>query len=161
MSCTIRNASESDIPILVRIIRESFKDVAERFNLTPENCPRHPSNCDRSWIESALGKDVRYFVLEHRGVPCGCVALQQVQPEVCYLERLAVLPEFRRKGFGKALVDHILDRACSQGAERVEIGIISDQHDLKAWYRNIGFKETETAEYPHLPFKVAFMALAL
>ena len=41
----IRKASSGDSSMLSGIIRESFCDVAERFGLTSENCPKHPSNC--------------------------------------------------------------------------------------------------------------------
>jgi hypothetical protein len=42
----IREADPDDKVLLTRLIRDSYRDVAERFNLTPENCPKHPSNCN-------------------------------------------------------------------------------------------------------------------
>jgi diamine N-acetyltransferase len=161
MNYTIRNANNSDIPILVAIIRNSFHDIALRFNLTIDNCPKHPSNCTPQWIETGFQKGVRYFILESDAIPCGCVALEQVRPELCYLERLAVLPDYRRRGFGKALVDHAIFHASQSGAKRIEIGIIADHHELKDWYSRIGFVETGKATFKHLPFEVGFMAKTL
>ncbi len=161
MAHSIRDAFASDVPVLVDIIRGSFRDVAVRFGLTERNCPRHPSNCTSQWIESAIGKGVLYYILDLDGVPCGCVALERARPEVCYLERLAVLPEYRSRGFGGALVGHALARAKLIGAERVEIGIISDHRELKEWYERIGFTETGGGVFPHLPFEVTFMAKML
>ncbi len=161
MCYTIRDALLADTFILVNIIRTSFKDVADRFCLTEHNCPKHPSNCAPQWVEEALRKGVRYFVLECGGALCGCVALEQAQPEVCYLERLAVLPECRRRGFGRALVEHAVLHAQSAGAYRVEIGIIAAQRELKAWYEAAGFAETGMGVFKHLPFEVRFMALGL
>lgn len=116
MPCTIRDAAPADVPELVEIIRTAFRDVALRFDLTPENCPRHPSNCHQSWIEDALGKGVRYFILDAEGGSCGCVALEQASSETCYLERLAVLPTHRRRGYGRALVVHALAEARPLGS---------------------------------------------
>ena len=161
MMPTIRNATPSDVPALVDLIRKSFADVAVRFDLTPENCPKHPSNCAPLWIESALEKGVHYFLMQLDGVPAGCVAVEAGAPGVCYIERLAVLPECRRRGLGRTLVDRALSCAKALGAGRVEIGIIAAQTDLKEWYRRIGFTETRTAVFPHLPFEVCFMALDL
>jgi N-acetylglutamate synthase-like GNAT family acetyltransferase len=158
---TIRNANKSDIPTLVAIIRNSFHDIALRFELTIDNCPKHPSNCTPQWIETALQKGVRYFILTCDATPCGCVALEQVRPELCYLERLAVLPDYRRRSLGKALVDHALIQASQSGAKRVEIGIIADHHELKNWYARLGFAETGQATFQHLPFEVRFMAKTL
>jgi N-acetylglutamate synthase-like GNAT family acetyltransferase len=161
MPNTIRVATASDIPGLVEIIRTSFQDVALRFGLTEEKCPKHPSNCQAVWIASALEKGVRYFVLEAEGVPCGCVALEPATPEVCYLERLAVLPPQRRRGYGRALVDRVLHEAKEIGSQRVDIGIIADHTELKKWYRRMGFIDQKTAIFPQLPFQVLFMSLAL
>lgn len=128
---SIREASLSDLKVLVQIIRESFADVALRFGLNKANCPRHPSNCTPEWIESALEKGITYFLMVKNGAPCGCVAIEHANRKICYLERLAVLPEYRKCGCGRALVDYALSRAWRDGAQRVEIGIISDDLALK------------------------------
>ncbi len=157
----IRNASTEDIDSLERIIRDSFRDVAERFSLTPENCPTHPSFCTEEWVEAALGKGIRFFLAECGNGPCGCVALEVASPEVCYLERLAVLPSYRRRGYGKELVEHVVREAGEGGARSLEIGIIAEQEDLREWYRKLGFIEKGRKHFEHLPFEVLFMAYRL
>ena len=80
---------------------------------------------------------------------------------MCYLQRLAVLPKYRRKGLGKALVNHIFDKAIEMGMQRIEIGIISEDTKLKNWYRKFGFIQKGTKKLDHLPFIVAFMSVEL
>jgi N-acetylglutamate synthase-like GNAT family acetyltransferase len=143
------------------LIRDSFRDVAERFNLTKDNCPKHPSNCTEQWIESALAKGVNYYILENDKKPCGCVALEQAQPDLCYLERLAVIPDCRRKGFGQALVNHTLQEARKLGARIVQIAIIDEHTELKDWYKRLGFTIKNTTRFEHLPFMVTFMVMKL
>lgn len=46
-----RSCTPEDASVLAETIRTSFKDVAERFRLTRENAPRHPSNCTEDWSE--------------------------------------------------------------------------------------------------------------
>ncbi|MFX0070233.1 MAG: GNAT family N-acetyltransferase [Candidatus Hermodarchaeota archaeon] len=89
--------------------------------------------------------------------PCGCVALEKANEHTCYLERLAVLPKYRRQGFGKRLVNHIFKQAKKIGAQRVEIGIIALNTELRNWYNKQGFIEKNTVDYDHLPFSVTFM----
>jgi ribosomal protein S18 acetylase RimI-like enzyme len=153
----IRACTRVDIGILAETIRGSFRDVAERFGLTAENCPRHASNCTADWIEKDIDRGVTYFVLESEGRVAGSVALEQAKPGVCYLERLSVLPHQRRRGFGKALVVRVLSEARGLGCRRVGIGVIADQAELKDWYRKIGFEETDNRAFSHLPFLVTFM----
>ena len=157
----IRETDSDDIPLLSDLIRDSFRDVAERFSLTPENCPKHPSNCEVEWIENDFARGVIYYILEHSGTPAGCVALEKASPDLCYLERLAVLEENRRQGFGRALVDHVFVEAKALGTEQIGIGIIAADIELKLWYQKIGFIEGETKEFEHLPFLVTFMTYQL
>ncbi len=153
----IRKAEPRDERILTGLIRASFRDVAVRFSLTPLNCPKHPSNCTPDWIEADHRRGVVYFILYQDHTPVGCVGLERPGPDICYLERLAVLPPKRRKGFGRILVEHVLVCAKAGGAERVGIGIIAKQIDLKQWYERLGFVAASTKRFRHLPFEVMLM----
>jgi N-acetylglutamate synthase-like GNAT family acetyltransferase len=161
MDYIIMDATEADAEPLASVIRESFADVAERFGLTPENSPAHPSNCTPEWVRSAFAKGVRYYLMQTPDGPVGCVALERAAPDVCYLERLAVLPPFRRHGLGRALVNHAVDKAQQLGVHRVELGTISAQAELRRWYEKQGFSVTTTAQFEHLPFEVTFMRKVL
>ena len=153
----IRNATENDINIISKTIRNSYKTVAEMFNLSADNCPKHPSNCTDEWIKGDFERGVKYYVLESEEGVIGCAALEKADLEVCYLERLAVLPERRNIGLGKVLIDHIFSEAKSIGSKRISIGIIAEQVELKNWYNRLGFIDGETKEFDHLPFQVLFM----
>lgn len=157
----IRTCTQEDIEFLVETLRKSFRDVADRFGLTPENAPRHPSNCTADWIKADMERGVVYFALENENRIAGCVACEQANPRTCYLERLAVLPDQRRHGFGKALIDRALSKAGELGADFVNIGIIAKHTELKNWYAKLGFVEGESKEFPHLPFQVTFMSYKL
>ena len=159
--CVITEASEAEAELLASVIREAFADVAQRFGLTPENCPTHPSNCEPEWVSAAFARGVRYFLLQTPQGPAGCVALELVNADVCYLERLAVLPAFRRNGFGKALVNHVVDTARELGQQAIEIGTIAAQTELRKWYESQGFVATSTRGFERLPFEVTFMQRAL
>jgi N-acetylglutamate synthase-like GNAT family acetyltransferase len=158
MSSKIRVCTKEDTQVLAETIRKSFQDVAERFGLTPENAPSHPSNCTVDWIREHMERGVTYFAIENKNHVVGCVALERANADVCYLERLAVLPDRRRRGFGKALVNHVLSEAKLLGVRSLSIGIIAEQTELKDWYKRLGFVEGESKEFPHLPFLVTFMS---
>lgn len=157
MEYRICRCTKEDTAVLVETIRGAFRDVAERYGLNEQNCPRHASNCTADWIEQDMNRGVAYFLLETDGQAAGSVAIERAKPEVVYLERLAVLPRFRGRGFGKALVAHVLAQARQMGAQSVGIGVIAGETGLKDWYRRQGFVETQTRDFEHLPFRVSFM----
>ncbi|MDI6856793.1 MAG: GNAT family N-acetyltransferase [Dehalococcoidia bacterium] len=156
-SYVITEVGEGDADLLASLIREAFATVATELGLTPENAPRHPSNCTPEWVRAAFAKGIRHFVLETPNGPAGCVALEQADSEVCYVERLAVLPAHRRSGFGEALVDYAVGRARECGARRVELGMVAAQTGLREWYEKLGFSLTSIVQFEGAPFEVAFM----
>ncbi|MGD9212043.1 MAG: GNAT family N-acetyltransferase [Desulfobacteraceae bacterium] len=150
-------ATEKDCKTLADIITDAFRPVARKFELTTENCPKHPSNCTAGWIATDFKRGVKYFILETHGIPIGCVGLEVVENSVCYMERLAVRPLFQNKGAGKKLVDHIIQTACKMKLQTVSIGIIAADQQLKNWYANQAFIPSSCKHFTHLPFEVQFM----
>jgi N-acetylglutamate synthase-like GNAT family acetyltransferase len=160
-SVRIRTASASDPDLLASLIRTAFATVARRFGITPENAPRHPSNCTSEWVSRDMERGVTYYILDHDGMPVGCAAVEEAPDGICYLERLAVLPAHRNKGFGRALVNTVVLKAKTLGAHELGIGIIDAHTELKEWYLRLGFVETQTRDYAHLPFRVCLPRLPL
>ncbi len=153
----IRKTEHKDIKKITKIIKNSYKSVADKFNLTPENCPKHPSNCDEEWIHNDFHRGVVYFLLDYNNFSTGCVAIEKISSELFYLERLSVLPEYRRNGLGKELVNFAINKADESGINNIGIGIISKDEQLKMWYKKMGFIEGETKKFDHLPFLVTFL----
>jgi N-acetylglutamate synthase-like GNAT family acetyltransferase len=153
----IRQATDYDRAILSQIIRCSFKEVADRYGLTAENCPTHPSNCEESWISRDLQKGKVYLILEQESEAVGCIAMDFSCADTCMLERLAVLPHFQKKGFGRVLVGQVILQARARHCEKVGLAIIAQHSELKRWYEFLGFVQTKTVAFPQLPFKVTFM----
>ena len=160
-SIGIRKANSADVSLLSALIRKSFRDVAVRFRITPENCPKHPSNCTDDWITNDFARGVIYYLLERNGLPLGCVAIEKATTDLCYLERLSVVPKERRRGFGNQLINQVFNTARAWGVKLISIGVIAEQTDLKLWYQKIGFEEGETNEFSHLPFCVCFMTYTI
>ena len=157
----IRRAHIHDVSVLSDLIRASHQDVARRFHLTVDNCPKHPSNCTDEWIEKDFHRGVEYYLLDCAGTPTGCIALEHADPDVCYVERLSVLPENRRHGCGEMLLAHAIHAAGTLGVKGISIGIIAEFTELKEWYRKLGFIEGEIREFAHLPFRVLLMSYGL
>jgi ribosomal protein S18 acetylase RimI-like enzyme len=89
------------------------------------------------------------------------VALEIASASLAYLERLAVLPEQRGQGFGAELVRHALGQARSAGAAAVSAGVIADDKELVSWYQRLGFAPAGARRFPHLPFTVSYLEIAL
>ena len=141
----------------VAVIRESFKAVADEFGLTEENCPTNPAFITLERLEKLREKGAEFFGLYEDGEQIGFVALEKAEGGVHYLEKLAVVPGHRHKGHGKNLVDFACDYTAAAYGTAVSIGIMDNHTLLKDWYKTLGFIESGTKRFEHLPFAVCFM----
>lgn len=153
----IREADKADASLLAGTLRRSFRDVAERFGLTPENCPKSVAFHTDQQVRADFARGMQYYILQDNGTACGCVALERPEPEFCYMGRLALLPECRGRGLGKALATRAFYEAWALGVRRVEIGMIAADVKLAEWYARLGFVPNGTKQIDGFPFEVGFM----
>jgi ribosomal protein S18 acetylase RimI-like enzyme len=140
----------------VKVIRHSFQTVALEFGLNELNCPTHPSLMTLDKLLE-LEKKARLFELFSDNLQVGFVAVEKADDRVYYLDKLAVLPEHRHKGHGRKLVEFVFDDVKKQNGEKVSLGMINESEVLKNWYKQLGFRETGTRIFEHLPFTVCYM----
>ena len=91
-------------------------------------------------VEKLIEQDVAFFVLRDRDVPAGCGGIQLFGTEYGELKRMYVRPQFRGRGFGKLLLDHLAAHAQRNGIQllRLETGI--HQTEAIAMYERAGFR---------------------
>ena len=75
--------------------------------------------------------------------PCGCVALHKLEEGICEMKRLYIKPEFRGKGFGKLLVNAVIDEAKKIGYTKMRLDTVPQMKEAINLYQQIGFKEIE------------------
>jgi len=153
----IREIQDDEIDATASIVRSSFMTVAKEFNITQENCATNPAFITSEKLIESINKGIKFFGLFLGDIQIGCVALEKAKDDVFYMERLAVVPDHRHKGYGKELTNFVFKYAGSQGGKKVSIGIINENIELKNWYSKHGFTETSIKKYDHLPFTVCFM----
>lgn len=155
----IREVSDNELETSKNIIRDSFATVAKNFNLTKENCPTNGAFIELERLTSDRSKGIKMFGLFVDNKQAGFVAVAKQSSFIYEMEKLAVLPQFRHNGYGKALMDHVKEYVKAQQGEIVSIGIIDENSTLKEWYTKYGFIDKGTRTFSHLPFTVCFMEL--
>lgn len=153
----VRKTTAKDAQLISEIVSESNRDVAIKFGLDANNCPKHPSFYNEEWVKADFGRGEQYFILESKTIAYGCVAVERPNDEVLYLNRLSVLPPYRKQGCGRNLVEFVIKEAKSACVNVISIGIIGEHTELLKWYKKLGFMPTETKSFPHLPFTVQYM----
>jgi diamine N-acetyltransferase len=150
-------ANENEMENSVKVIADSFQTVAVEFNLTKDNCPTHPSFVTMKHLNEMKRKGLKLFGLFEGDSQVGFAALEKKKRKVYNLEKLAVLPEYRHKGYGGKLIEFAEGYVKNAEGEKLSIGIINEHTVLKKWYETKGFQETSVVKFEQLPFTVCFM----
>jgi GNAT superfamily N-acetyltransferase len=149
--------NENELEKSEQVIGDSFRTVAVEFNLSKDNCPTHPSFVTMKQLNEMKRKGLKLFGLFEYDAQVGFVAVEKKKHKVYSLEKLAVLPENRHKGYGGKLLEFAEGYIKNAGGEKLSIGIINEHAVLKQWYEAKGFKATAVTKFEHLPFTVCFM----
>ncbi len=144
---SIVSANSNDSEEIAKIVAMSNKEVAEMFNINRQNNPKHPSFYDQAWVISDFERGEEYFLYREGNISVACVAYEQPNSHVGYLNRLSVLPAYRKNGIGEKLVTHILDYAKPKGIEEISIGIIAKHEKLKSGISNLDSLKMELRNF--------------
>jgi len=158
----VRELGENDsLELSADIIRQSFKQVAIDFNLTPENCATNPAFITVDKLLDLKQKQVTFFGLFVSQKQVGFIGVESNPDGVYFMEKLAVLPQYRHHGYGAELMKFALEFAVKYGACKASLGTINGHTVLKNWYKTLGFHETAVKKISSLPFDVCFMEIDL
>lgn len=153
----IRIVEYKELSNCLDVIHKSFATVAAEFKLTEENCPSHTSFIKLDKLQNHFDWGWSMFGLYENDQQIGYFSLSKIADQEYELHNIAVLPEYRRNGYGKMLLDYAKEKVTEMGGKKIKIGIIEENTVLKNWYEANGFISTGTKRFEHLPFTVGFM----
>ncbi len=120
----IRFAKESDLLALLKVEQASFS---------------------QPWTETAFRNEFknpysRLWVLEEGALVIGYICAWFVCDEG-QIANVAVLPEYRRRGTGKLLVQHVLQEAITQGVRSLSLEVRKSNVVALDLYESFGFEK--------------------
>jgi ribosomal protein S18 acetylase RimI-like enzyme len=64
-----------------------------------------------------------------------------------YVDHLVVAPAYRRRGIGRALMRHAIERAEAAGASRIDLTANDRKQAGRALYESLGFEQRDTGSF--------------
>ena len=158
----IKEIDKSEIAECVSVIRKSFQTVADEFGFTIENAPRFTAFAtteERLFYQLEIEHRllVAYYDDDGDGRILGYYSLMFLENSECELSNLCVLPEFRHKKIGEALLEDAMSRVRNKECKKMKLGIVEENKRIRVWYEKHGFTHTHTVKYDYFPFTCGYM----
>jgi GNAT superfamily N-acetyltransferase len=123
--------------------------------LTAHNYPQESRHAFS--IDKLIREEVAFFVMRFEGQPAACGGVKLFGTEYGEVKRMYVRPEYRRRGLGRQILNHLADYAREQGVSvlRLETGI--HQTEAMALYERYGFqRRSPFGAYKEDPMSIYF-----
>lgn len=132
----IRPATPTDVSVLFQLILAlaEYEKLSHAVTGTPEALQEHLFD-SRHYAEAILaewGDETVGFALFFPNY-----STFLTKPGI-YLEDLFVLPDYRRRGIGQAMLTYIAQLAISRGAGRLEWSVLDGNESAIAFYERLG-----------------------
>jgi ribosomal protein S18 acetylase RimI-like enzyme len=138
---TLREATGADAPAIVAVVHAAFAEYRDKLD--------PPSSAHNETVETIRAKLAagRALLAAAAGAPVGCVFYEPEEDHV-YLYRLAVVPAYRRRGLGQALIARVEGRARELRLPRIRLGVRSALARQQAYYQRLGYRPVEARAHP-------------
>ena len=134
------HAVQAESPEQIATVRELFLEYAQSlgFSLCFQGFDKELAGLPGDYAPPAG----RLLLADFGGEVAGCIALHKIDNDTCEMKRLYVRPQFRGKGLGKALAEHIIHEARGMGHKRLRLDTVEPMmRTAVAMYRQLGFRE--------------------
>jgi len=142
---TIRPWTTQDIPAIQNVLLTTWRSTYGSFIPLEDIDWYFTANYDANAFEKLLAaSDVDGFVAEESGQIVGFArTLFDEGKGRFYVSSMYVLPEFQGRGIGHGLLKAAEKCALKRGADRIWLGVMSQNRPALEWYRRIGFTFVE------------------
>ncbi|MGK0689078.1 MAG: GNAT family N-acetyltransferase [Aquificaceae bacterium] len=142
----IRRAENGDIKDLVEVYLQGYKGLEEYSYTHSEDV--------QAYLNWLFRRDVAgIWVAEEDGKIVGFVASdgnwfsKREGKVVGAIHELVILPEYRNKGIGKALVEKVIEYFKSRGLDTAELWVGDKNTQALEFYKSLGFEEKDRFNY--------------
>ena len=92
-------------------------------------------------LERIEGKDYDLFMVQDNGKPAGFLVAYDLDEKVYYNWIMGVLPEFRRKGFGRQLIEQFESTAKGKGYISVQVKTMEKFKEMQHLLTNLKYEK--------------------
>lgn len=134
----------SDIGLIQRLASLCYMEAYKKIHTVEQNRFSFNEMYATESLEKQLERG-QFFVLEDEGEARGYMAVYRISEQQWMLDKLYILPECKGRGYGRALVDHIIAIIRRRYGCPVELLLdVNRRNEAVAFYQHLGFEITDS-----------------
>lgn len=134
----LRQAEHTDIPRLAE------------FQVRVAEAKEEPEAAEAQMTRRFNDPGSRYYFALVQGEPVGQLGVLFEEDQV-YIRGVGVLPEYRRRGYGRQMLAATVGALQAEGHTRFSLDVATENDRALDLYRSCGFQETNVYEYYDVP----------
>jgi len=145
----LRKATNADAHEIARQNAIYFGEEEPSANAESEKDGQHVPNESLLLPEDEEKRGMIIYLAQRQGEIVGKVHAESNSGDVGGIYGLGVLPAFRKKGFGRAILLSAIQKLQETGARAVMLQVAADNATALGLYESCGFRKTSTMDYFH------------
>ena len=124
---------------MTAVVRKAYPEDAPRVYEVEKACSSRP------WSEEQLLEEIEFphaytCVCETDGAIAG-FATMQVAAEFAHINEFGVLPQYRRRGFGRMIMEDLLRECVARRCESISLEVRESAVPARNLYGSLGFRQ--------------------
>ena len=154
MRVRFENAGVDDAELVAGLIRACFARQAELLRISEVDYPRYVAFTRAEDVVRRLEAGNHVTVARLGDVPRGTVTARRMwaDPSRGEIRSLGVLPAYRGRGLGDALVRRAESQLVAEGVGIVELRHVAEFSGLRRYYERLGYSVVGTRPLESFPF---------
>ncbi|WP_121356110.1 GNAT family N-acetyltransferase [Flavisolibacter nicotianae] len=136
--CTIRTATTDDIPLIRTLANQVWPLTYESILSRSQIIYMMRLIYSEEAIRRQMASGHSYLIVYNAGIPVGFASYSLVEPPVCKLQKIYVLPNQQGRGTGRFLVDQVIALAIEGGATILRLNV-NRHNKARSFYERLGF----------------------
>jgi GNAT superfamily N-acetyltransferase len=146
MELIFKIAQINDLKQLSQFVNRAYRGESARLGWTHEADLLDGTRVEESLLQEELSRGVSFIMAFEVDKIVGCYHFELKDSQTAYVGMITVEPENQGQGLGKILIDHATQNARDAGCGLLALTVMSDRHELIAYYERRGFHLTGIGE---------------
>ena len=147
MMINIKEASESDIPLIIELAQKSWFLTYEEINSKDQNEYMFDKWYSNDSLKEQMQLGQRFWILSENETEIGFSSITKVNEQTYKLNKIYLLPDFKGKGYGKKLLEFMEKIALENGASELQLNVNRKNSAVK-FYETCNYKIIKSEDIP-------------